>query len=595
MRQVRYGQGRSGSAVRWARREALAVWGDVRAAARRTVATELLLSALTAALGLLPLLLAHPHRPVLAVLEALWAALLVGVRRGRPVFAVLGASVLLVGGNLWTLAVAPLIVLTATRLIAPARRAWRVTGVACGLVALLTGVLLLTGAQDPLEAVGGNAISVVLLLLLPTLSGTLLGQRRPLADLLRERNAYLERTRTLTAEAARLEERTRIAGEMHDLLGHRLSLISVHAGALELAAARQAPPLAGQVEFLRTTAGTAMEELREILGVLRHADLADADTAGGERGTRADITALVTQSARAGGGDVELEWAVDDTVEVGVRARQAIHRVVREGLTNVLKHAAGAPARVEVRGTATGIEVAVSNGVPRGPGRSQGGTRSGLAGLQERVSLLGGTFEASALPNGGFRMGAWLPVGGGGASSREHGGASSAEHGGPSLAEQGGPSSAEHREPTRVDGGRPTRVDGGRPTRVDGGRPTPVDGNRQAPVDGNRSTPVEAGRSLAPEVEWPAEPLGVEPPGIEPPGIEPPGVETAGPHSALATPSPPPAPPSSSLSYPGGVRPPMSADVLTWPRVLGAGCVAALVVLPTVGFLVVLLVMSLVK
>ncbi|MFC5673667.1 histidine kinase [Streptomyces incanus] len=75
---------------------------------------------------------------------------------------------------------------------------------------------------------------------------------RPLVSLLRERNAYLEQARTLTAAAARPAERNRIAGETHDLLGHRLSLISVHAGAFELAAARQAPALVGHVELLRT-------------------------------------------------------------------------------------------------------------------------------------------------------------------------------------------------------------------------------------------------------------------------------------------------------------------------------------------------------
>ncbi|MEJ8670324.1 histidine kinase [Streptomyces sp. MS1.AVA.1] len=322
----------------------------------------------------------HPQHPVLAVLEALWAALLVAVRRERPVAAVLCAAPLVMGGNVWTLPVIVLIVLSATRRIAPTRRAWRAVGAACGVLGVLTVAIgLFRWQQLPMD-LADNAISAALLLLLPALSGTLLGRRRPLTGLLRERNAYLEQTRTLTAEAARLEERTRIAGEMHDLLGHRLSLISVHAGALELAAARQAPPLAGQAELLRTTAGTAMEELREILGVLRRAELADGmdptDGSGNggasERGTREDIAALVTQSRQAGGGPVELDWSVPGTAEMGARARQAIHRVVREGLTNVLKHASGAPARVEVRRTDAGIEVDVTNGPPREAGRSQG-------------------------------------------------------------------------------------------------------------------------------------------------------------------------------------------------------------------------------
>ncbi|MFI1482388.1 sensor histidine kinase [Streptomyces sp. NPDC020747] len=480
------GHGPSGAARRL-RREAAEISAALRATPRRTVLAEALVCALTAAFGLIPLLLIPPDRPVLAVLEALWAVLLVAARRGRPVAAVLCAFPLVMGANVWVLAVVPLIVLSATRRIAPPRRAWRIVGVACAALAGLTVAAGLLRWETLPMKLAENAVSAVLLLLLPTLAGTMLGRRRPMVDLLRERNSYLEQTRTLTDAAARLEERTRIAREMHDLLGHRLSLISVHAGALELAAARQAPPLVGQVELLRTTAGTAMDELREILGVLRRTDLSD-DT-GTDRGTYEDITALVAQSRQTGGGPVELVWSVPDTVEVGARVRQAIHRVVREGLTNVLKHASGAPTLVEVRGTDAGIEVDVTNGVPRLPGDSQGGTRSGLAGLQERISLLDGTFGAGALPDGGFRVTAWLPS---------------------------------HTVSTEA--------------------------ARHGPVP----TASEPGAAPLPHV---------------------------------------PRPPSGGTWRPGPSSP-LSAETLTWPRVLGAGCTAVVVVLPTAGFLIVLLVLA---
>ncbi|WP_322619789.1 sensor histidine kinase [Streptomyces acidicola] len=476
---------------RWVRREVRASWAAVRAAERRTVVVEALLSALAAGLGLVPLLLVPPDRPVWAVLEALWAALLVPVRRARPVGAVLCVSLLVVVHNVWTLAVVPLIVLSATRRIAPSRRAWQVVGVACGVVGVLAVVRALVRSGNLPWELADGALSAVLLLLLPALSGTLLGRRRPLVRLLRERNAYLEQARTLTAAAARMEERTRIAGEMHDLLGHRLSLMSVHAGALELGAARQAPALAGQAELLRTTAGTAMEELREILGVLRHEDITEpTDGTGNERGTREDITALVTES-RQTGSTVELDWSVPDTAEVGLRTRQAIHRVVREGLTNVLKHASGAPTRVEVRGTDQGIEVSVTNQAPRAAGHSQGGTRSGLAGCQERISLLGGRFEAGALTNGGFRVAAWLPAQG----SRRP------ESAGPAAALPGACA--------------------------------------DAPADAAGPQPGGAGQ--------------------------------------------------------GGAHAPLPDEILTWPRVLGSGCAALLVVLPTAGFLVVLLTMAVLR
>ncbi|KAF2778573.1 hypothetical protein STPH1_3235 [Streptomyces sp. OM5714] len=508
------------------RREMVAGWAAVRGAGRRTVVVEGLLCLLAAAFGLVPLLLVVPERPGLAVAEALWAVLLVALCRGRPVAAVMGSSLLVVGVNVWTLAVAPLVVMSATRCIAPTRRAWQAVGAASAVVGVLTVVTVPFRTERLAFHLVGNAVSLALLLVLPALAGTLLGQRRPLVSLLRERNAYLEQARALTAEAARTEERNRIAGEMHDLLGHRLSLMSVHAGALELAAARQAPALAGQTELLRTTAGTAMEELREILGVLRHADLAGTgdDRPGDERGTREDIAALVTESRRTGSA-VELDWSVPDGAELGPRTRQAVHRVVREGLTNVLKHASGAPTRVRVTSVGDGIEVSVTNAPPPVAGPSRGGSHSGLAGCQERVGLLGGTFEAGALVNGGFRVAARLPAqghrgrgqGGGGAAQ---GAADRPVHDGPAAAAHSAVASS---------------------------------AVASAAVASAGAAPSAAGHSA------PGRPASRHP--LVRPGAE-------------------------------GARAPLPDEILTWPRVLGSGCAALAVILPTAGFLVVLLVLA---
>ncbi|NDZ82351.1 hypothetical protein G3I19_28210, partial [Streptomyces sp. SID10853] len=461
------------------------------------------------------------HRPGWAVLEALWAAALVLARHGRPGVAVLASAVPVVGDNVWTLAVAPLVVLSATRRIAPQRRVWQFVGAACAAVGVLTLAMALAGSGALLPQLAGNAASAVLLLVLPALAGTLLGRRRPLNTLLRERNAYLEQARTLTAATARLEERARIAGEMHDLLGHRLSLISVHAGALELGAARQAPALAGQAELLRTTAGTAMEELREILGVLRHVEYLEhldsggrADRSADERGTREDITALAEESRRTG-STVELDWSVPGTAGLSPRTRQAIHRVVREGLTNVLKHASGAPTAVVVRGTDAGVDVSVTNEAPPASGRSRGGTHSGLAACQERVSLLGGTFRAGAAADGGFRVAAWLPA-----------------HGNEPVP---APEPASASVPAPASEPLPPHGNG------NGNRPGPGIGNRTGTGTDNH-----------------------------------PGPRTG--------PGPRPRP------EPRGARPPLPDEILTWPRVLASGCVTLLVVLPTVVFLVVLLV-----
>jgi signal transduction histidine kinase len=256
-----------------------------------------------------------------------------------------------------------------------------------------TGVLLLAAA------------SFAFLIGIPALAGTLLGDRRPVVRLLQERNEYLERARELTAARARADERTRIAGEMHDLLGHRLSLISMHAGALELGTANAEPKVSDQARLLRTTAATALSELRQILGVLG----VSSDGLDELTGTRADVAALVGESRRAGVA-VDLGWSGDDLDDVDARTRYAVHRAVREGLTNVHRHAPTARTTVEVLRTPDRVRAVVANGPEARARRRPPGTRRGLAGVEERSVLLGGTFAAGPSPDRGFRLVVDLPV-----------------------------------------------------------------------------------------------------------------------------------------------------------------------------------------
>ncbi|GAB2827372.1 sensor histidine kinase [Streptomyces daliensis] len=387
------------------RGETVAIREAVRAAPRRTVVTESVLAGLVLLCSLVPVPLTPAPHPVTATLLGVWTALLVPARRRYPALTVLGCVPVAAGDNVWAAAVVPYVVWSAVRRIAPARRAWAVVGASCvGVVLVLLAAQSLTGLPEMPYLAGGLGMGA-LFILLPALSGLMLARRRPLTRLLRERNAYLEHARFLTDEAARMEERARIAAEMHDLLGHRISLISVHAGALQLAAERQAPPLAAQAGLLHTTAGTAMEELRGILGVLRHQSGDDT----GERGTREDLSALVAAS-RSAGVDAELRWEATGPTEAEARTRQAVHRVTREGLTNALKHASGAPVRVTFHDEGDTVVVAVVNGAPPVPRSPGGGSRSGLVGLQERISLLGGTLHAGPRPEGGFALSARIPV-----------------------------------------------------------------------------------------------------------------------------------------------------------------------------------------
>lgn len=292
--------------------------------------------------------------------------------------------------------------------ISSGRRLAVVTGLAAVIPLAVASIGSAFQWQSVITAYG---FGVVVCLMVPTMLGLLIGQRERLLLALRQQTGYLRRNYELADSAARLQERSRIAGEMHDLLGHRLSLISLYAGALELDAASSAGR-ADEAKLIRGTVVGAMDELRRILGVLREAGndtsaVLPAETAG----TRSDIADLVAQS-RTAGVPVHLSWAGDDLRDAAPATRRAVHRIVREALTNVHRHAAGASATVVVRRDAERVRVEVDNGPGRpGVGAAQPpGTGSGLVGVQERVRLLGGALWTGRAADGGFRLAANLPV-----------------------------------------------------------------------------------------------------------------------------------------------------------------------------------------
>ncbi|MFE0581583.1 sensor histidine kinase [Streptomyces sp. NPDC058874] len=277
----------------------------------------------------------------------------------------------------------------------------------------------------PGSAAYGLALGLALAptaVVVPGLVGTAQGQQGRLVRALRERGDAAERARRLADSEARIHERSRIAAEMHDLVGHRLSLVSLHAGGLELALERAAPELREEAVLVRRTTRDAMRELRQALGVLGPLGRdTGPDPLTDATGTRTDIEALVAQS-RDGGIAVRLDWTGPDLDARPAPVRRAVHRVVREGLTNVHRYAPDAHVTVAVRHGGGQVRVGVRNGARPGPPApvAEAGTGRGLTGLRERVELLGGTFEAAALPSGGFRVAAALPAepAGGPASGR---------------------------------------------------------------------------------------------------------------------------------------------------------------------------------
>jgi signal transduction histidine kinase len=210
-------------------------------------------------------------------------------------------------------------------------------------------------------------VSLAFTVLLPWFVGRYRRQHLALAERLRQ-----------DVRQARQRERTRIARDMHDSLGHELTLIALRAGALELSPDLPEPHR-GAIGELRASTSDATERLREIIGLL-HDDTED-------------LTSLVHRSV-ASGMDVRLVGDRTDS--------RTAYRVVQESLTNAAKHAPGAPVEVRVRRTRTTLVVSVVNEPSPSPGTTTGG--HGLTGLAERVRLAGGTLDAAPRQDGGFAV-----------------------------------------------------------------------------------------------------------------------------------------------------------------------------------------------
>ncbi|TWD81200.1 signal transduction histidine kinase [Kribbella amoyensis] len=236
--------------------------------------------------------------------------------------------------------------------------------------------------------------------------GAYVGARRDLMVTLRDRAERAEAERELRAEQAKLGERARIAQEMHDVLAHKVSLIALHAGGLEVNPAVGPDKVESSAGLIRETARQAMEDLREVLGVLRtdlSADGADLTPVP----TAADLTRLVEASRAAG---VSVHSLVDLPDDVPASVGRTVYRIVQEALTNVHKHARGASTEVVVHGAeGDGVGVQVTNVRPVAAGSLLPGAGAGLVGLRERVDLSGGRLTIGPTTEGGWRVEAWVP------------------------------------------------------------------------------------------------------------------------------------------------------------------------------------------
>ena len=385
---------------------------------------------------------------------------LLPLRRRRPVLTAVttalltGVSVAALGGA----AVAAVSMATRRRwrLVIPVAVAW-VAAVLVYEVVWFPSIVDDTNSPGFVLLTGGVAIGMVATCVA---TGFYVGARRELLTTLRQRAETAEREQSLKAEAAREAERTRIAREMHDVLAHRISLVSMHAGALAYRTDLTREETAEAAGVIQHNAHLALTELRQVLGVLRAGqqpaatdspaeppqpelaqirELVEAaepyvdvtvDVSGlpggdaaeptepAERTGRADGTGPAGGAGPAGrthpaggtGAPDHDTWAAAVS-GLPVTTSRTAYRVVQEALTNACKHAPGSSVVIQLAGAPGGLlTVEVVNGVAASDARpSPPGAGLGLVGLAERVALAGGALEHGAGPDGSFVVRAWLP------------------------------------------------------------------------------------------------------------------------------------------------------------------------------------------
>jgi len=229
-----------------------------------------------------------------------------------------------------------------------------------------------------------------------------------------ERAAQLLREQAAEARRIVIEERARIARELHDVVAHRVSLMTVQAGAAKAVAAQDPEGALRAMGAVEEAGRQALEELRHLLGVLRPET--DPDGLGPQPGL-ADLPRLVEQIRRAG---LDVSLATDRVAaELPARVDLFAYRIVQEALTNVLKHAGpGTHSKVRLGSDSSGIVIEVlddGRGATVLPGLDPddaGARGHGIVGMRERARLLGGTLDARPRPGGGFSVVAHLPTGG---------------------------------------------------------------------------------------------------------------------------------------------------------------------------------------
>ncbi|MCR6689081.1 histidine kinase [Cellulomonas sp.] len=281
-----------------------------------------------------------------------------------------------------------------------ASRVPRGAGWAAGTAAggLLAVVGVLTQPHDLLL----TDLVVLNLVLITTSAGVAVSGRR-------ERALRHERRRAQDRQEAVLDERLRIARELHDVLAHRLTLVNAQAGVAEYLLRTDPASAATALRDIAGHTGRALDELRATVGLLRHGEPGPDDDAPYRPVPGLDALDELVGSFRAAGARIEVETA-GEPCHLEQRADLAAFRILQESLTNATKHAPGAPLRVRLEWSSTGLRLAVRNAAPAVAQPRRAGTGHGVIGMQERARAAGGTCEAGRTPGGGHEVVATLPA-----------------------------------------------------------------------------------------------------------------------------------------------------------------------------------------
>jgi signal transduction histidine kinase len=265
---------------------------------------------------------------------------------------------------------------------------------AVGFALVMTAVLATSlGPGATLhQAVGFGVVEGAVMLLV----------RRVIGD--RDRRARIaERERDVAAREAVVEERARIARELHDVIAHHVSMIVLQAGAERRVLSDANASTREVLETVEQSGRSALTEMRRLLGMLR----GDANEPLAPQPGLSDVPTLVGQLRDAG---LPVELSIDgERRELPVGIELSAYRIVQEALTNALKHAGDARATVHVRYGPDSLELEIADDGSGGGKRTSGGGH-GLVGMRERVALYGGRFDASRGPSGGFAIRVVLPI-----------------------------------------------------------------------------------------------------------------------------------------------------------------------------------------